>query len=250
MRTDVVTVAVSLLLAAAGAWGVEATAPPKPASQPAAPAESADLAVLEQRLAASPDSLAAGNAYRLAAIKAGAHDRCLAFFERLVAAHPNAANAHLNHGFAYVDKIPTAGAVTQVILANNAIAAFTRALALRPSWVTYYTRGSSYLFWPAVFGRAPLGVADLERALDLQRREALRSYHVRGFISLGDGYWKTNQIERARQVWAEGARLFPGNAALTARLSSEGDALRAIILDTFDPNKRVDTDLDELWAQR
>ena len=29
---------------------------------------------------------------------------------------PNAANAYLNYGFAYVNKIPAAGAITQVIL--------------------------------------------------------------------------------------------------------------------------------------
>jgi ribonuclease-3 len=34
-------------------------------------------------------------------------------FEALVAAHPASANAWLNYGFAYVDKIPAAGAISQ-----------------------------------------------------------------------------------------------------------------------------------------
>src|SRR3989442_10969972 len=78
------------------------------------------LATLEQALRAQPDDLRVGNEYRMAVVRTGQYDRGLAFFQRLLAANPWAANAHLNCGFAYVDKIPVAGAITQVILANNA----------------------------------------------------------------------------------------------------------------------------------
>ena len=36
------------------------------------------------------------------------YDRAIAFFKKLTTEHPSAANAHLNYGFAYVDKIPDA----------------------------------------------------------------------------------------------------------------------------------------------
>ena len=99
----------------------------------------------------------------------------LAFFQELVTAHPSAANAHLNFGFAYVDKIPVAGAITQVILANNALGEFTTAVALQPSWIAYYTRGNSYLFWPKIFNRTRLGIDDprARKAMDPAMREAL-----------------------------------------------------------------------------
>lgn len=245
MRTDVMTActaAVFLVCASSALRGTSVQELRPSAADPT-------LDALEQRLSSAPDSLEAGNAYRLAVIRARAHDRCLAFFDRLVTTHRGAPNAHLNFGFAYVDKIPSAGAITQVILANSALNQFTVALELRPNWVTYYTRGSSYLFWPAALGRAPLGVADLEHALALQRTETLRSYHVRAFITLGDGYWKTRQPERARALWEEGARVFPGNALLRTRLSSDADTLDSLIADAFDPNRRVDTDLRELWEQ-
>ncbi len=199
---------------------------------------------------ADPDNLEAGNQYRQAVIRARAYDRCLEFFERLVMDHPEAANAHLNYGFAYVDKIPMAGAITQVILANSAVSQFTRAVELDPSWLTYYTRGNSYLFWPAALGRAPLGIADLERALELQRHATQRSYHVRAFIALGDGYWKAGQAEKARATWTEGARLFPDNPTLKTRLSNDVDAITNLVADAFDPSHRVDTDLRELWADQ
>lgn len=244
MRAEIATVVLAAMLIATPM--TTAGSPPRQGS----PDSSGDLAALEQRLAGDPDNLEAGNQYRQVVIRARQHDRCLTFFERLVANHPDAANAYLNYGFAYVDKIPSVGAITQVILANNALTAFTHAVEVRPNWLAYYTRGNSYLFWPTVLGRAPLGIADLERALELQRRDTLRSYHVRTFIALGDGYWRLHQPERARQRWSEGAGLFPANAALKTRLSSKDDSLDTLVADAFDPSRRVDTDLQELWAQR
>ncbi len=176
------------------------------------------------------------------------HERCLQFFEKLVAGHATAANAYLNYGFAYVDKMPVAGSITQVILANGALAQFSKAIEVSPNWLSYYTRGNSYLFWPKIFGRTPLGIADLEKAMTMQKKEAKKSYHVRVYISLGDGYWKMDDLEKARATWNEGSREFPGNLALKARLSRNGDELKAYIDDVFDPSKRVDTNLSEMWA--
>jgi tetratricopeptide (TPR) repeat protein len=180
----------------------------------------------------------------------GEYDRALRFFGRLVTAHPRAANAHLNYGFAYVDKIPAAGAITQVILANSALTQFTRAIELQPTWIALYTRGASYLFWPRIFGRAPLGVADLEDALRLQRTQPKRSYHVRTFVTLGDGYWKVDDPRRARATWQQGLREFPDHEPLQARLQADPATLAAIIEQAFDPAKRVDTDLSDLWSDR
>jgi tetratricopeptide (TPR) repeat protein len=242
MRNEIVAIA---LAAALASLSIELSATDTPQAQPAG-----DLAALEQRLAVEPDSLEAGNQYRQAVIHAREFDRCLAFFERLVAEHPGAANAHLNYGLAHVDKIPVTGVITQMILAKRAESEFTRAVELRPSWITYYTRGNGYLFWPTALGKGPLGIADLERALELQRHDTIRTYHVRAFISLGDGYWKIGQPEKARAIWTEGTRLFPDNATLKTRLSSDPDAVTNLVADAFDPSRRVDTDLRELWTQR
>jgi tetratricopeptide (TPR) repeat protein len=209
---------------------------------------SAALSALEGKLSADPDNLRLGSEYRQLAIQLEAYDRAIAFLEQLVASNPNGANTHLNYGFAYVDKIPVAGSITQVILANNALGAFTKSIELKSSWIALYTRGNSYLYWPTIFGRAPLGVADLEEAMKLQKADGKKSYHVRAYIALGDGYWKTNDVPKARQVWTEGRREFPSNADLRARLAAEGDALKAVIDDTYDITKRVDTSLQELWA--
>ena len=211
--------------------------------------DAAALATQEDALAAQPDDLRAGNDYRMAVIQARQYDRAIAFFDELVKAHPDAANAQLNYGFAYVDKIPVAGAITRVILANNALGKFTRSLELRPTWLGYYTRGNSYLFWPRVFNRTRLGVADLQKALEMQRAEAKRPYHVRVFVSLGDGYWKMRKRGKARSAWKEGLAAFPDDAALTTRLSYPAGDVDRLIEAVYDPAKRVDTSLQDLWRQ-
>ena len=236
MRRAVRAFALALVLATAGRAGAEE-----------ARDAAAQLSRLEAALAAEPDSLPLANDYRRRVIRAGEHDRALAFFEKLVADHPQAANAWLNFGYAHVDKIPSAGSITQVILANSAITQFSRSLELKRSWLALYTRGNAYLYWPKIFGRAPLAVADLEEAVSLSRKEAPRPHHVRAFIALGDAYWKTDQPDKARAAWQEGLRLFPKNPQLESRLAREGETLETFLTEQRDPAVRVDTDLSLLW---
>jgi tetratricopeptide (TPR) repeat protein len=208
------------------------------------------LPAFEAALAAEPDNMQYASEYRQAVIKAGQYDRCIKFFEKLVADHPKSANAYLNFGFAYVDKIPAAGSITQVILANTSLTQFSKSIEIQPSWIAYYTRGNAYLYWPKIFNRAPLGVADLEEAMKIQKADQKRSYHVRAYVALGDGYWKVDQLDKATVVWKEGLERFPDNAHLKARLSKEGDELKALLDDVYDPSKRVDTNLHELWTKQ
>ncbi len=206
------------------------------------------LAALETQLASNPDNLRLASKYRQIVIHAGEYDRALKLFEQLVADHPNSANAHLNFGFAYVDKIPVAGSITQAVLANNALNEFTKSLELQATWLAYYTRGSSYLYWPRIFARAALGVADLEEATKIQKAEKNRGYHVLTYLALGDGYWKMDDLDKAKQVWAEGRKQFPDDRRLQERLSKEGDDLKAVIDETYNFTRRVDTSLEVLWA--
>ena len=208
------------------------------------------LSALEAALARDPDSLPAANDYRREVIRTGEYDRALDFFEKLVADHPQSANAWLNYGYAYVDKIPAAGAITQLILANSAITQFTKSIELKRTWLALYTRGNAYLYWPKIFGRAPLGVADLEEAVAMSRKEPKRSYHLRAFLALGDGYWKTDQPDKARAIWREALELFPGDPQPQARLSRDGEELAKFLDGQRDPAARVDTDLTAMWAAK
>ncbi len=219
------------------------------------------ITVLEAALQNDPDNIRLGSDYRQAILRKSVatykkegnpvdFDRCISFFEKLVAGHPNASMAYLNYGFCHVDKIAAAGSITQVLLANTALTQFTKSIEIKPSWIALYTRGNSYLYWPVIFGKAGLGVADLERAYAMQKSEPTRAYHQRLYISLGDGYWKQDNIEKARAMWKEGISKFPDSKQLKARLDRKDDDLKSYIDDQLDPNKRVDTDLHEIWEAK
>jgi predicted Zn-dependent protease len=93
-------------------------------------------------------------------------------------------------------------------------------------------------------------VADLEEALALVKREPKRRpVHARVYVALGDAYWRTEQPEKARAVWREGAALFPNTPQLQARLARDGEELSTYIYDQLDSNERVDTSLAPLWAE-
>jgi tetratricopeptide (TPR) repeat protein len=210
------------------------------------------LTRFEAALQADPNNLRYGNTYRLTVIKLNqvkTYDRCIAFFKQLVDNHPKAPNAWLNFGYAYVDKIPLEGAITQVLLANKAIGPFSAALALEESWLALYTRGNSYVYWPAIFGRTPLAIADLDKAIALSQQTEKRSYHARAYVALGEAYWRLNNLEKARQIWREALQQFPSNAALQVRLEQEDTALHALLTAHFEPGKRVDTDVSGIWEE-
>jgi tetratricopeptide (TPR) repeat protein len=218
------------------------------------------ISLLQNAVEADPESLRNASEYRQAVLRqtVAAHpkegspadfDKEIAFFQKMATAHPNSSNIYLNYGFAYVDKIAAAGSITQVIMANTALTQFTKSIELKPTWIGLYTRGNSYLYWPKIFGRANLGVADLEKAYAMQKADSKKSYHVRVYISLGDGYWKTDNLDKAKAIWKEGVAAFPDSQALKDRLAKQGEDLDTYINNVLDPNKRVDTDLKELWRQ-
>ncbi|MEO6195792.1 MAG: tetratricopeptide repeat protein [Thermoanaerobaculia bacterium] len=239
-----------LLLAACAAPALHAAAFDDAIKAVAAHQDAAALPLFEAALNAEPDSLPASNEYRKAVIRTQEYDRAVGFYEKLTAAHPDAAFAWLNFGYAYVDKIPAAGSITQMILANKALTNFSKSIERRKSWIALYTRGNSYLYWPKVFGRAPLGVADLEQAVAIARAEPRKiKVYVRSWVALGDGYWKTGQSEKAKATWGEGQQLFPGDPQLQARLARDGEELEKYLYDQLDPNKRVDTNLAPLYEE-
>jgi tetratricopeptide (TPR) repeat protein len=210
----------------------------------------AALADFEAALRLDPDNLRWGSEYRQAAIAAEEPDRAIDFFAALTAEHPRAASARLNLGYAHVDKIPFAGAVTQVILANKALEHFTAALELEETWLGRYTRGNSYVYWPPIFGRTKLGVADLERAVELAEGLPKKPIHALAWVALGDGHWRLDDLAKARETWREGLRRHPGNPDLEARLGREGEALEEYLEAHYAIGKRVDTDLSALWEER
>lgn len=216
----------------------------------------AALDKLEAAVAAEPNNLRYGTEYRQAVIAiAGTestepYERELAFFKKLVEEHPDAPNAFLNLAFAHVDKIPAEGAITQVILANSSLGYFASALELEETWLGYYSRGHAYLFWPTIFGRAPKGIADLEKAIEISKKDAEKKpYYARAWAALGDGYWRLDDLEKAREIWRRGLAAYPGDAELTARLErTDRGELDAYLETHYETGQRVATHLREIFG--
>ncbi len=248
--------ALALTLVAVGCASARpAPAPPPPpgaqayhrAVEAAGGDPEAALPLFEEALRAAPDDLRYGADYRQAVIAAGAYDRAIDFFTGLVAEHPDAADLRLNQGFAYVDKIPAAGSVTAVILANKAIEAFTAALGLRETWLGRYSRGNAYVYWPPIFHRTKLGIADLERAIELAGQESPKPYQARAWAALGDAYWRLGDLDTARKTWREGLERYPGASYLEHRLKLDDGALKDFLGKLYQVGSRVDTSLSEIW---
>jgi tetratricopeptide (TPR) repeat protein len=244
------------LLAAGCASAHPAPAPPPPppgaeahhrAAETATADPAAALPLFEDALRAAPDDLRYGADYRQAVIAAGAYDRAIDFFASLVAEHPEAVNLRLNQAFAFVDKIPAAGSVTAVILANKSIETFTAALDLRETWLGLYSRGNAYVYWPPIFHRTKLGIADLEKAIELAGQGPKEPYQARAWAALGDAYWRLKDLETARKTWREGLEHYPGTPYLERRLALDDDALDDFLGKHYQVGSRVDTSLHELW---
>lgn len=201
----------------------------------------------ELALASEPDNLRWGAEYRQVAIAARKFDRALRFFAGLAERHPQAPNLHLNFGYAYIDKVPSESLLAQMSLAGNAVREFGLAIGLEESFLAYYSRGSCYVYFPPLFGRAALGVADLERALELAKAEPRRSYHARAWAALGDGFWRLGKRDAMRAAWRQGLELFPRSAELAERLGKNDADLDAYLIGVYQLGRRVDTGLEEIW---
>ena len=222
-----------------------------------ASAEAGDLKTaldrLERAVADEPGSLRWGAEYRQMAIRAEAYDRSIDFFEALAEEHPGSPEVRLQWGYAYVDKIPAAGAVTAVILANHSLEHFTEAIEREESWLALYTRGNSYVYWPAIFGRTKLGIADLEKAIEMSEASGVaKPYHAHAYAALGDAHWRLDDLDTAGEVWRRGLERVPGAPSLTerlAKLEAGGEALDEYLGAQYEIGKRVDTSLRELWGE-
>jgi tetratricopeptide (TPR) repeat protein len=203
---------------------------------------------LEARLAQDPASLRVAAEYRQLVIDAGTYDRSLKLFERLAKDPRGGANRYVNLALATVDKVPVAGSFRRALLGRDAIDALSRAIAIEPTPLAYLVRGLVNLYYDQfVFHRTDKGVADLEIARRLSAADPHVRYAPRVLIPLGDGYWRLNQHDKAREVWREGQASCPDVEGFRVRLAARDDQITEIIEHALDPGVRVDTTLREMF---
>jgi tetratricopeptide (TPR) repeat protein len=203
---------------------------------------------LEARLAQDPASLRVAAEYRQLVIDTGTYDRSLKLFERLARDPRGGANRYVNLALATVDKVPIAGSFRRALLGRDAIEALSRAIAIEPTPLAYLVRGLVNLYYDQfIFHRTDKGVADLEIARRLSAAYPQVRYAPRILIPLGDGYWRLNQHDKAREVWREGRASCPDVDGFRLRLAARDDQIAEIIEHALDPGARVDTTLSEMF---
>jgi tetratricopeptide (TPR) repeat protein len=203
---------------------------------------------LEARLTQDPASLRVAAEYRQLVIDSGTYDRSLKLFERLAKDPRGGANRYVNLALATVDKVPIAGSFRRALLGRDAIDALSRAIAIEPTPLAYLVRGLVNLYYDQfIFHRTDKGVADLEIARRLSAAYPQVRYAPRILIPLGDGYWRLNQHDKAREVWREGQASCPDVDGFRLRLAARDDQIGEIIEHALDPAVRVDTTLREMF---
>ena len=60
---------------------------------------------------------------------------------------------------------------------------------------------------------------------------------------MGDGYWRLEQKDQARETWKKGLEMYPGTPELTRRLDADDATTGKIVDHALDPDVRVDTSL-------
>ena len=169
----------------------------------------------EARLAQDPASLRVAAEYRQLVIDTGRYDRSIKLFERLARDPRGGANRFVNLALANVDKVPVSGSVRRALLGRDALDALTRAIAIEPTDLAYLIRGLVNLYYDQfVFHRTDKGVADLETARRLSAAHPQVPYAPRILVALGDGYWRLNRPDKARELWREGLAASPGRREL------------------------------------
>ncbi len=206
---------------------------------------------LERAIAADPENLAIAAEYRQDAIAAGAFDRSIDFFEKLTKRKGAGPNVQISLALAYVDKVPVAGDIRRLYLGRDAIGALTKSIAQRPTVTAYYIRGLINLYYNRfIFNRTDRGVADLEHALAMAPPDAPPLLMRRIYTALGDGYFRFDQIAKARATWTAGLEKFPDDAGLKDRLAKSGEPLADVVTTALTASRRVDTSLKDVLPIR
>ena len=148
----------------------------------------------------------------------GEYDRCIAFFEKLVADHPRVRRRLAQLRLRLCRQDPGGGLDhpgdpgqqrPDPVLEIDRVASAAGSPSTRAATaICTGPRSSAARRWVSPTSRR-------RSACATGRDEAKpKKVYARSFVALGDGYWKTDEPEKARAIWQEGLKMFPGEAAL------------------------------------
>jgi tetratricopeptide (TPR) repeat protein len=240
--------------------------PPKPWKRPKVQAEkvvpelsAADLdkmlTEMETGLKQSMSGYKLASTYRTRCVDYEQQDRAIRFFQLILKEEPANQRARLELGCAFADKICTCGGMAAIVskgtLANKSLDQFNAYLNTEPdSWIGHYVRGLNHLHWPRALRHSADSAKDLLRCVELQQRtgkKGMKSYYFLPYVALGDAYTKDNQMDKARQAWHQGLKLFPQAKDLKDRLAiKDNTQLLKYVEDQRSLERPINTDISFL----
>ena len=147
--------------------------------------------------------------------KAEQMDEAVAFFETRARENPDDPDAQFELGDAYIQKLLTVDDVEKMKWAQRADASFDAALAIDDHhWSSRFSKAMSYAFSPPVLGLGPRAIEQFEILRAQQEEGAPRKNHAQTYLLLGNLYANQGKAEKAREVWARGAEVFPEHQEL------------------------------------
>ena len=152
--------------------------------------------------------------------EAGRIDELLEMFEEHARVNPNLAQAHVDLGNAYLQKLmamtpgPQQGEV-----AMRADRAFDGALQVDPNhWEARFTKAVAFTFWPDFLGKKQQAIDQFEILITQQEQNASEPRYAQTYLILGNLYEQRGEMEKAAEIWANGLGFFPADTELRSKV--------------------------------
>jgi tetratricopeptide (TPR) repeat protein len=109
----------------------------------------------------------------------------------------------------------------QGIVWAKASAAYDAAIKLEPEhWTARFGKAFGTSMAPEFLGMRPESIRQFEELLEIQKRKAPEPHFAGTYFRLGTLYKDAGNVEKARELWSEGLRLFPDNEELKGTIEA------------------------------
>jgi len=200
-----------------------AQGPPASSAPKGGVPEPFDVAAALARLVDPATSWEEGEKLWKQAREAGQVKALIKAFEDRAKAEPYNPQAHSELGEAYSQMAAANGNSPEAALwAIKADKSYDKALELdEKHWEARFNKAISLSFWPPVFGKAGEAIRQFETLLAQQQAAAASPEHAYTYYFLGNLYSQQGKQEKAREIWSQGAALFPGNRELAEQMRAQ-----------------------------
>jgi len=147
----------------------------------------------------------------------------IAAIQKEAAADPTNPDLQVALATAYVAQLwnNTPQGPQQGIVWMKASAAYDAAIKLEPEhWQARFGKAFGTSMAPEFLGMRPEAIRQFEELLEIQKRKAPEPHFADTYFRLGTLYKDAGNVEKARELWNEGLRLFPDNEELKGTIEA------------------------------